>query len=420
MKDPTFLKFYLPQVTDQYLGPNGKLWHLGLADDGKGLLFLDGWKEFARENNLKVGYLLLFTYHGNLKFTVLAFDTSGCNILGGSNAPKNNAVPAHPHSSNIPMGGLQSAGGQTSREKYEQHYKEWKVKCSKRNVWRPSYRAQSNLSAMRKPNQRQLKKGEIVLILRHLSGCTGADLTRQSGALISQRRSVSEEEKERAFEKAKSLVLENPSVLIILRPSQVYFGFFMVFPYKFITRWLPRETCEMIVWDPAGRRFIIKFVNTGKRMCGLSAGWKLFCIANNLEEDDVCVFELIKEKELQVHIFRVVEEITPSINNVLRKLRRPMDRVSLPQYDGHVENKMKKVKCSVTTKVDLRRQLQLDEAKEKTGEKYYHRFTSKFPYFLVQLTKSSVGHHGALIEDHSLEQRCRLGQFRQVDDDVED
>ncbi|KAL5984820.1 hypothetical protein ACLOJK_038656 [Asimina triloba] len=58
------------------------------------------------------------------------------------------------------------------------------------------------------------------------------------------------------------------------------------FPYEFITKGLPQENCEMVVLDPVGRQFIIKFVNARKQMGGLNAGWKSFCIANNLEEDD--------------------------------------------------------------------------------------------------------------------------------------
>ena len=49
----------------------------------------------------------------------------------------------------------------------------------------------------------------------------------------------------------------------------------------------------------------------------LSSGWKHFSFQNNLEEGDMCIFELTrrekqneKEKvELTVHVFRVVEEM---------------------------------------------------------------------------------------------------------------
>lgn len=53
----------------------------------------------------------------------------------------------------------------------------------------------------------------------------------------------------------------------------------------------------------------------GRRTGGLTGGWKHFAVDNNLEESDVCVFNLVdnlhKPFILEVQIFRVVEELTP-------------------------------------------------------------------------------------------------------------
>lgn len=52
----------------------------------------------------------------------------------------------------------------------------------------------------------------------------------------------------------------------------------------------------------------------------ISGGWWQFSLANNLEEGDALVFEMIKKNQIQlenhkiemkVHIFRVVKEIRP-------------------------------------------------------------------------------------------------------------
>lgn len=48
----------------------------------------------------------------------------------------------------------------------------------------------------------------------------------------------------------------------------------------------------------------------------LSSGWSSFVFSTNLEEHDVCVFELIQEmKVLQVHIFRVLDDIAPLLKS---------------------------------------------------------------------------------------------------------
>ncbi|KAL5980004.1 hypothetical protein ACLOJK_039116 [Asimina triloba] len=67
------------------------------------------------------------------------------------------------------------------------------------------------------------------------------------------------------------------------------------------------------------------------------------------------------------------------------------------QNDGRVKIKMKDVKCSDATKVDLRRrrQLPVDDKVEKAREKANY-FTSKFPCFLSQMTNAGTRRGGML------------------------
>lgn len=43
---------------------------------------------------------------------------------------------------------------------------------------------------------------------------------------------------------------------------------------------------------------------------GLGKQWKKFALDNNLEEGDVCIFELTGELVMDVHIFRAVNDAT--------------------------------------------------------------------------------------------------------------
>jgi len=60
------------------------------------------------------------------------------------------------------------------------------------------------------------------------------------------------------------------------------------------------------------------FYRNGKKGGGLTGyGWKKFVLDNNLEEFDVCLFELASQKRdprmvMDVEIFRVIPEIVPS------------------------------------------------------------------------------------------------------------
>ncbi|KAL6012109.1 hypothetical protein ACLOJK_002585, partial [Asimina triloba] len=132
------------------------------------------------------------------------------------------------------------------------------------------------------------------------------------------RKNVTLEERLRAVDQAKSLKLQNPSAVVVMRAPYVYYGFALALPNKFTRSLLPRRNFLMTVWDPTGKKWNIRYL--GERRYGsLSAGWRQFSHHNNLEEGDACVFELIENYVLRVHIFRVVEEITPLINNAVRK-----------------------------------------------------------------------------------------------------
>lgn len=39
----------------------------------------DGWKKFVKENDLQLGYLLIFKHEGGMEFEVSVFDSSHCD-----------------------------------------------------------------------------------------------------------------------------------------------------------------------------------------------------------------------------------------------------------------------------------------------------------------------------------------------------
>lgn len=70
----------------------------------------------------------------------------------------------------------------------------------------------------------------------------------------------------------------------------------------------------MTLWDPFGKPWEVNYVYYSDRSVGaLSGGWGKFALGNNLEKFDVCVFELFKEDNMRVHIYRVVPEISPLV-----------------------------------------------------------------------------------------------------------
>ncbi|XP_057501967.1 B3 domain-containing transcription factor VRN1-like isoform X2 [Actinidia eriantha] len=73
--------------------PNGCVWQVGLKEiDGK-VWFTNGWHEFVERQSIHVGYLLIFTYEGNLSFRVNIYNMATAEIKYQGNALTSNEGP---------------------------------------------------------------------------------------------------------------------------------------------------------------------------------------------------------------------------------------------------------------------------------------------------------------------------------------
>ncbi|KAM3293641.1 hypothetical protein ACQJBY_036906 [Aegilops geniculata] len=130
--------------------------------------------------------------------------------------------------------------------------------------------------------------------------------------VLSQRRLVTEIQKDNAVLRAKQFKSKNPFGLQIMKESYVYVGFFLNLPCEFVRECLPRAHRKLKLWNPQGKSWDVNYVYYSERCVGgLSGGWGKFSLDNNLEKFDVCVFELFSKDNIKVHIYRVVPEITP-------------------------------------------------------------------------------------------------------------
>lgn len=70
---------------------------------------------------------------------------------------------------------------------------------------------------------------------------------------------------------------------------------------------MPKETREVTMLNMAGHKWIVKWLHK-EAGSGFSGGWRGFALDHRLEEGDVCVFEVLDQKNyvLLVHIFRVI------------------------------------------------------------------------------------------------------------------
>ncbi|MCL7042299.1 hypothetical protein MKW94_002150 [Papaver nudicaule] len=134
------------------------------------------------------------------------------------------------------------------------------------------------------------------------------------GPFVSQRRDITDEDACAALEAALAFESKNPFTVLVMQTSHVYTDFCVSLPISFWRESLPPQSEAVTVRDPHGRAWPVQIAKSEDRNFGqLSTGWRDISYANNIEANDVCIFEIIKEGELQLHLFRVIEEIKPLI-----------------------------------------------------------------------------------------------------------
>ncbi|KAF7840893.1 B3 domain-containing transcription factor VRN1 [Senna tora] len=124
-----------------------------------------------------------------------------------------------------------------------------------------------------------------------------------------RKRTVTAEERERAVNSAKAFEPANPFCRVVLRPSYLYRGCIMYLPSCFAEKHLNGVSGFIKLQISDGKQWPVRCLYRGGR-AKLSQGWFEFSLENNLGEGDVCVFELLRTKDvvLNVTVFRVIED----------------------------------------------------------------------------------------------------------------
>ncbi|KMT13394.1 hypothetical protein BVRB_4g084290 isoform A [Beta vulgaris subsp. vulgaris] len=189
---------------------------------------------------------------------------------------------------------------------------------SGREMIRPDYKessAEEDRACKTRVKRGRGKKQNLPKSSKKLVFKSVSDGKRFSREYISNRRAVTEMEKEDALQRANTKLTPN-SFIAVMRPTGVYKRFFLSVPANWLHKYLPRRNQE-IVLRVKDQTWVTSLFYYGSRGGGLSTGWKKFALENFLEEFDVLVFKLVSKKDevavLDVDIFRVVSNIVPPL-----------------------------------------------------------------------------------------------------------
>ncbi|KAK9271015.1 hypothetical protein L1049_026603 [Liquidambar formosana] len=305
-------------------GPSGATWNVGLTTTGDALLFKHGWKEFVEDHSLQQNDVLVFTYDGNSRFDVLVFDRGSlcekefsyfvrkCGHIRLEDEYPTMRKTGESSVEVIPVLPNDDVRCTSSKEPMMDEPLT-PVPSGKRNIGRANGKVRKAAHCS-KPVNAKLK-----LRSREPSTCTeGATVNfDRVGAhqlqYISNRRPVTEEEKEIALQMAQA-ASTSESFIVVMRPTHVYKRYYMTIPSKWVASHLSEGSQDVILRVKENTWHAKYYYWKGRNVGGLTCGWKNFAVENNLEEFDVCMFELASQEDniiLDVNIFRVVKEVTP-------------------------------------------------------------------------------------------------------------
>ncbi|KAG8089529.1 hypothetical protein GUJ93_ZPchr0011g27207 [Zizania palustris] len=335
-------RLMIPSSFSQYLqdqpagmislkGQSGNTWGVELASDSKGFFFGHGWNFFVRDHSIEHGIEKMSARYAqpSKDLSVKTENDEGDNAAATSQkmtplAKKSNKTTRkRTRDTEVANRSLLKTSESNGLENAKKKHAHAVVGTSKAAL--TSHNSTEDSSDSSSGEDISCNKSPEISMLCSLS----KDVPRQGKlsmrgqrqlTVLSQRRPVTEAEKDRALERAKGFKSKNPFALQIMMASYVYVGFFMHIPCEFVRECLPRTSKKLTLWDPQGKAWEVNYVYYSDRSVGsFSGGWGKFAIGNNLEKFDVCVFELVQKDNIKVHIYRVVPEITPQIIRTNKK-----------------------------------------------------------------------------------------------------
>ncbi|KAK2665197.1 hypothetical protein Ddye_003771 [Dipteronia dyeriana] len=362
--------------------PNGHAWHVGFTKDGRKMWFDDGWPDFVNHFSICVGYFLVFRYIKNSNFHVLIFDTTACEIQypyfrGGakteeqnfahhdemkddnsveivgfttpnspSNSLQNKAFIKHPRSSSkLYMPPSQPSFGQAPGIN----------RCGKcgTSFKSPNFKHPNN------PDSSTQHKHEekVKMQLRFDENDTV------------RKRKVSTNERKRQIDAANAFEPSNPFCRVVMQPSYIAT---LCLPSCFSQKHLIGVSSFIKLQISDGKQWPVRCLYRSKRAT-LGQGWRAFILDNDLGEGDVCVFEVLRSRDivLQVTVFRILER-AEFVNRLPfgsgRGSNRPRKCVAsheTPTFKHCIDKQSKKCKIEELDEINKSEDSELIKAKLK-------------------------------------------------------
>ncbi|KAF5727232.1 B3 domain-containing transcription factor VRN1-like [Tripterygium wilfordii] len=348
-----FVKRYRDELssTAKLTASDGRVWPVELLKADNKLWFDNGWQEFVEHYSIRVGYFLIFRYERSSDFKVYVFDLENseikypCNSISSSQELGDDKQSPAPHQKGCDLNKISGSfppcpnpipSENKSLDDSRNSTYTADVDCL--NVRRKALDFQGTFQSTRdvgiqcnwnellctidafrtrlpdSAEQRTKKQKQTNELCKNYEPVSlGIDkVARVKSTRVSVARrwiAVTEEEKARAVHAAELFNSDNPFCRIVLRPSYLTKRSVLHMPSSFANKYLTRDTEFLTLEVSGGKQWRVGCLyEVGKTK--LSRGWAEFAWANNLEEGDVCIFELMNLEKmiLKVTIFHVLDD----------------------------------------------------------------------------------------------------------------
>ncbi|KAJ9175685.1 hypothetical protein P3X46_014217 [Hevea brasiliensis] len=292
--------------------PTGNTWQVELLKNGDDVWLEKGWQEFSEYHSLKHGHLLLFKYEGECNFSVLIFDMSaveieypGRDIHSGKETKKQeNVGDLKSKAQNYGSKGNQSTPIQIEDSDYAVE-----IECPGRDI-------HSGRDTKKQENEEDLKSkalnngstsNQSTPIQIEDSDCSTQEFrvksneSRSEKSVGKQAGRPSSSNVSTALEAANKFTSSYPYLKVIMdayRKGPLY----LRIPITFIREHMKCET-HTVGLKVAEKTWLVNLY-VSKRSGQLCGGWPVFVRENCLKKGDICIFELVGRRMMNVHIFR--------------------------------------------------------------------------------------------------------------------
>ncbi|PRQ56962.1 putative transcription factor B3-Domain family [Rosa chinensis] len=326
--------------------PTGRVWQVGLERVDKRIWFVKDWQAFAEYYSLRYGDFLEFRYEGNSNFRVLIFDMTCSEIAYPCQEQSSDLHSMGIHEEDMENDGVCDTLGTATPLFHASMKRKCKCldkhvlerrhvlhpgsnlnKCIKRGVTSKENMLYQSDNETRRKKTRYVDEGDTI---------NSSSVMKSAPASLKENRMPSslelltkQNDDKKVIQATRMFKPKNPFFSIILQPFNFTYCYLHV-PTDFAEKYLSGCSESIKLQGSHGKQWDVRFESTNPSLPIICRGCFQFLTDNNLEEGDVCLFELMKSKAdvvLKVSILRAAEyEDTIDSSNVKKSKRAKLNQ----------------------------------------------------------------------------------------------